>query len=121
MSFRRGVGPVSDTRPVISALRLGTVLVEGPSMLPTLRSGDCLLVRHGAPVRPGDLVVARPWSRPELLVVKRAVRPLEDGWLVEADNEAVRGQGWTGGAADVLATVLVRYWPPRRRQSRVSG
>ena len=89
---------------------LGTVLVDGPSMLPTLRSGDCLLVRYGARVRPGDLVVARPWARPELLVVKRAVEELPGGWRVEADNEAVRGQGWTGGAADVLARVLVRYW-----------
>jgi signal peptidase I len=110
---------------VIRALRLGTVLVDGPSMLPTLRSGDCLLVRHRGRVRAGDLVVARPWARPELLVVKRAVEPVGDGWLVEADNAAVRGLGWTGGAADVLATVLLRYWPPRRPlrpgQSRVSG
>jgi phage repressor protein C with HTH and peptisase S24 domain len=88
------------------------VLVEGPSMLPTLRSGDCLLVRAGAPVRPGDLVVARPWTRPELLVVKRAVEPVAGGWLVASDNPAVAGQGWTGGEADVLATVLLRYWPP---------
>lgn len=90
-------------------LRLGTVLVEGPSMRPTLRPGDCLLVRYGARVRPGDLVVARPWTRPELLVVKRALAAVPRGWLVESDNAAVRGQGWTGGEADVLARVLLRY------------
>ena len=93
---------------------LGTVLVDGPSMEPTLRTGDCLLVRYGARVRPGDLVVARPWTRPELLVVKRAVEPVVGGWLLDSDNAAVRGLGWTGGEADVLARVLLRYWPPRR-------
>ena len=87
-------------------------------MLPTLRGGDCLLVRRGGPVRPGDLVVARPWARPELLVVKRAVEELPGGWLVEADNADVRGHGWTGGAADVLATVVLRYWPPRRLSAK---
>ena len=92
------------------------VLVEGESMLPTLRPGDCLLVRADARVRPGDLVVARPWTRPELLVVKRAVEPVAGGWLVESDNAEVRGRGWTGGEADVLARVVLRYWPlpPRR-------
>ena len=88
------------------------VLVDGPSMLPTLRPGDCLLVRPGAQVRAGDLVVARPWTRPELLVVKRAVAPVAGGWEVASDNPAVLGRGWTGGEADVLARVLLRYWPP---------
>ena len=87
-------------------------------MLPTLRSGDCLLVRPGAPVRAGDVVVARPWTRPELLVVKRAVRPVAGGWLVASDNPEVEGRGWTGGEADVLARVVLRYWPlPPRRLS----
>ncbi len=36
---------------------LQSVLVQGPSMLPTLRPGDCLLVHGGARVRPGDVVV----------------------------------------------------------------
>jgi phage repressor protein C with HTH and peptisase S24 domain len=84
-------------------------------MEPALHTGDCLLVRYGARVRPGDLVVARPWTRPELLVVKRAVSPVAGGWLVDSDNPAVRGRGWTGGEADVLARVLLRYWPPCSR------
>ena len=83
-------------------------------MQPTLRPGDCLLVRYGARVRPGDLVVARPWARPELLVVKRAVAPVAGGWLVESDDPAVRGLGWTGGEVDVVARVLLRYGPARR-------
>ena len=89
-----------------------TVVVQGPSMLPTLRPGDFLVVRPGAPVSPGDLVVARPWTRPELLVVKRAVKTVAGGWLVASDNPQVAGQGWTGGEVDVLARVVLRYWPP---------
>ena len=38
---------------------MSRVLVVGPSMVPTLRHGDALLVRPGASVRPGDLVIAR--------------------------------------------------------------
>lgn len=97
-------------------MRYATVLVAGPSMLPTLREGDCLLVRRGAPIRPGDVVVGRLRARASLLVVKRAVRADEGGWLLAADNPAVEGHGLTGGVADVEARVLLRYWPlPLRR------
>lgn len=93
-------------------MRIGTVLVRGPSMVPALRDGDCLLVRRGAPVRPGDLVVARFRERPELLVVKRAVEPQDGGWLLASDNPFAEGPS---GVADVEARVLLRYWPVRRR------
>ena len=46
-------------------MRWQLVLVQGPSMVPTLRSGDALLVRLGAKVRSGDIVVARFRTRPE--------------------------------------------------------
>ena len=90
------------------------VIVFGPSMLPTLRPGDCLLVRPGARPRAGDLVVASFAARPELLVVKRAVRPQGSGWWVEGDNAAATDDSRTYGAADVVATVVLRYWPPSR-------
>ena len=80
-------------------------------MLPTLRDGDCLLLRPGAPVLAGDIVVARFRERPSLLVVKRAVEPRDGGWLLASDNPAVEGHGLTGGVGDVEATVLLRYWP----------
>jgi nickel-type superoxide dismutase maturation protease len=100
---------------------LQAVLVEGPSMLPTLRPGDCLLVRPGSRPRPGDVVVARFRSRPDLLVVKRAVRPDEGGWWVESDNPAVTDDSRRYGPADVLAGVVLRYWPlPARRASSLS-
>jgi nickel-type superoxide dismutase maturation protease len=94
------------------------VLVEGPSMLPTLRPGDCLLVRGADRVRAGQLVVARFPARPELLVVKRAVRPDGSGWWVEGDNPAVADDSRRYGPAQVLAVVVLRYWPlPPRRLS----
>lgn len=91
------------------------VLVEGPSMLPTLHPGDCLLVRRPRRVRAGALVVARFPARPDLLVVKRAVRPDGDLWWVEGDNPAVTDDSRRYGPAEVVAVVLLRYWPVRRR------
>jgi phage repressor protein C with HTH and peptisase S24 domain len=75
-------------------------------MVPTLYDGDRLLVGYGMRVRPGDLVVATFRERPDLLVVKRAVRPDGGGWLLASDNEFATGPG---GVADVLARVLLRY------------
>jgi nickel-type superoxide dismutase maturation protease len=88
------------------------VLVRGPSMAPTLRNGDALLVRRGARgVRPGDVVVARFRSRPDLLVVKRAVRAQDGGWWVRGDNDLVTDDSRAYGVADVVGRVLLRYWP----------
>ena len=80
-------------------------------MLPALRPGDCLLVRRVGRVRPGDVVVARFPARPDLLVVKRAVRPVDDRWWVEGDNPAVTDDSRRYGPAEVLGRVVLRYWP----------
>jgi len=94
---------------------LGVALVRGPSMVPALRDGDCVVVRRRARVRPGDVVVARYRSRPDLLVVKRAVEASGGGWLLASDNPFVDGPS---GVADVEARVVLRYWPlPVRRVS----
>ena len=94
-------------------MRIGTVLVRGPSMVPVLRDGDFLVVRRGARIRPGDIVVARYRSRPDLLVVKRAVAERDGGWVLTSDNPYVEGPS---GVADVEARALLRYWPlPARR------
>ncbi len=100
-------------------MRIGTVLVRGPSMVPTLRDGDCLLVRRRARVRPGDVVVGRFRERPLLLVVKRAVREVDGGWELTSDNPFAVGPT---GVADVEARVLLRYWPkPSRHLSDSRG
>jgi nickel-type superoxide dismutase maturation protease len=101
--------------PVPTLLQLFAVLVEGPSMAPTLKHGDMLLVRRGGrAIRPGDVVVARFLARPQLLVVKRAVRPYDPGWWIEGDNEFATDDSRTYGAAQVLGRVVLRYWPHPR-------
>lgn len=98
--------------------RLGMAVVRGRSMQPTVYDGQRLLVLHGAPPRPGGLVVVR---LPDgVVAVKRAVRRERDGWWVERDNPAEGVDSWLVGAIpdhDVLARVLLRLWPP----GRVSG
>ncbi|MCC5579532.1 S24 family peptidase [Microtetraspora sp. AC03309] len=92
---------------------LTTVRVVGDSMLPVLRPGDCLLVRRGAPVREGDLVVAR---RPHGLIVKRAFRRTGEGWWLESDNQRAPGRrdSWDFGSvpeSEIVGRVVLRYWP----------
>jgi phage repressor protein C with HTH and peptisase S24 domain len=86
-------------------------------MSPTLRAGDALVVRRGGRVRPGDVVVARFRTRPDLLVVKRTVRAQDNGWWVRGDNEFVTDDSRAYGVADVIGQVVCRYWP---RPSRLS-
>src|SRR5215510_13327766 len=89
-----------------------TALVNGPSMAPTLRHGDALLVRRGGgPVHPGDVVVVRFAGRPGALFVKRAARPEPGGWWVLGDNEFVTDDSRAYGVAEVVGRVLLRWWP----------
>ncbi|WP_431915505.1 S24/S26 family peptidase [Micromonospora wenchangensis] len=109
-----GSGPTLRSRAPLTA-----VGVTGPSMSPTLRHGDALLVRRGGrPVRPGDVVVAVFRSRPDLLVVKRAVRPQDGGWWLHGDNVLVTDDSRAYGVADVLGRVVFRYWPRPGRPGR---
>lgn len=87
--------------------------VSGPSMVPTLRHGDVLIVRYGSPVRAGDIVLARFRTMPARLVVKRAVRRQDDGWWLGSDNVFAGGDSENHGVADVLAKVVVRVRPGR--------
>jgi signal peptidase I len=90
--------------------RVYAVGVSGPSMVPTLLDGDALLAYPVRRVRPGDVVIARFRSRPDLLVVKRAIRPYRDGWWIEGDNPLVTDDSRKYGEAVVLGRVLFRYW-----------
>lgn len=99
-------------------LGLRAFVVEGDSMLPSLLPGDCLLVRIGATVRVGDVVVARH-PRSDLLLVKRAARRVEGGWWLLSDNADVGldDSRAFGGVPDsaVLGRVWFRYYPWRWR------
>lgn len=92
----------------------GLAEVTGPSMVPTLRHGDQLLVRYGARVRPGDVAVMRHPLQQDLLIVKRAVERREGGWWVLGDNPYAEPDSRVFGVVPdelVLARVLWRYRP----------
>jgi phage repressor protein C with HTH and peptisase S24 domain len=94
-------------------------------MVPTLRDGDTVVVRHGAAVERGDVVLATFRSLPDRLVLKRAIRPVDGGWWLASDNVAAGGDSASNGVADVHARViwLVRRGRPRpitRRSGRRS-
>lgn len=86
------------------------VRVSGPSMVPTLRHGDAVIVRHGASIRPGDVVIARFRTMPDRLVIKRAVREVDGGWWLSSDNSSAGGDSDVHGVADVSARVVLRLW-----------
>ena len=95
--------------------------VAGPSMTPTVRSGDRLLVRRSGPgdrVGDGDVVLARFPARPELLVVKRVRRVAPGGHWVEGDNPFVTDDSRAFGPAVVVGRVVARLWP---RPGRLAG
>ena len=95
--------------------------VRGPSMSPTVRDGDRLLVRRVravSAVRPGDVVLARFPARPGLLVVKRVVRAVEGGHWVQGDNPGVTDDSRAFGPAVVVGRVVARLRP---RPGRLPG
>ncbi|MFF8266139.1 nickel-type superoxide dismutase maturation protease [Streptomyces sp. NPDC016562] len=101
--------------------RFEVVEVEGASMVPTLLSGDRLLVRYGAAVRPGHVVVLRHPFQQDLLVVKRAVERRPGGsWWVLGDNPYNETGDSTvyGPVPDelVLATAVLRFRPREEDQ-----
>ncbi|MER6252432.1 nickel-type superoxide dismutase maturation protease [Streptomyces sp. NPDC001584] len=101
--------------------RFGVVDVTGASMVPTLLNGDQLVVRYGAAVRPGDVVVLRHPLQQDLLVVKRAVERRPGGsWWVLGDNPYNEtGDSTVYGAVPpelVLATAVLRFRPREEDQ-----
>jgi signal peptidase I len=95
------------------------VHVSGPSMVPTLYDGDLVLVRYGAPVRAGDVVLGRFRALPDVLVIKRASYPENGGWWVNSDNEFAAGDSRVHGVADIEARVLLRLPNNPNRGRRV--
>ncbi|MDR7301261.1 S26 family signal peptidase [Haloactinomyces albus] len=87
------------------------LLVRGPSMAPTLRDGDVVLVRPRARPEPGSVVLVRWPQRPQQLSVKRAVCREGDGWRVVGDNAAGSTDSRELGPAAVLGEVRWRLWP----------
>lgn len=77
-------------------------------MVPTLYDGDVVVVRNGAQVRRGDVVLARFRSMPDRFVLKRIERPDGNGWWLCSDNDAAGGDSRSHGVADVYGRVVLR-------------
>ncbi|MFB7662947.1 nickel-type superoxide dismutase maturation protease [Kitasatospora sp. NPDC056138] len=95
-------------------LPFGVVDVAGPSMRPTLLAGDQVVVRYGARIRPGAVVLFRHPLRQDLLVVKRAAGRRPGGWWLLSDNPLVLTDSREYGAVPddlVLGRVLLRVRP----------
>ncbi|WP_241562460.1 nickel-type superoxide dismutase maturation protease [Streptomyces hoynatensis] len=102
-------------------MKLGLAEVYNPSMLPTLRPGDHLLLGYGARVRPGDVLVVRHPFQHDLLIVKRAAARREGGWWVLGDNPRVTNDSREFGVVPdglVVARAMLRLRPPRRTPQR---
>ena len=117
------------------------VAVAEHSMVPALLPGDWLLAWRTRRVRPGQVVLAWHPQRPGFLLVKRVAwwekggaqgrtgggnpacgEGAPEGWWLASDNPGA-------GAVDsarfgpvprdlIVARVLLRYWPIRRRPPR---
>ncbi|MEV0601068.1 nickel-type superoxide dismutase maturation protease [Streptomyces sp. NPDC050315] len=103
---------------------IGLAEVYNPSMVPTLRPGDQLVVRYGAVVRPGDVIVLKHPFRQDLLIVKRAVERRAGGWWVQGDNPFVENDSREFGTVPdelVVARAWLRVRPPRGVRRSVAG
>jgi nickel-type superoxide dismutase maturation protease len=106
---------------------LWRVAVAEHSMEPALRPGDWVLAWRGLRgvrdrplrIRPGNIVLAWQPGRPDLLLVKRAVRPQAGGWWLGSDNPdagAVDSRQFGPVAPEQIeGRVLGRYWRARTR------
>ena len=102
------------------------VAVAERSMVPALRPGDWLLAWRTRRVRPGQVVLATHPGRPGFLLVKRVAWWQRGngpggtgGWWLASDNPiagAVDSARFGPVPAElIVARVLFRYWPIRRR------
>jgi nickel-type superoxide dismutase maturation protease len=113
------VGP----KPLQGRWPLRRARVRGPSMSPTLRDGDVVLVLPGGRPRPGAVVLVSWPARSSQLSVKRVVGRSGAGWWVLGDNPDGSTDSRTLGPADVLGTVPLRLWlvPGRLRRIATSS
>jgi inner membrane protease subunit 1 len=112
---------------VLTRMRPFRVVVDGPSMAPTLLPGDVLMATASGTVRPGAVVVVEHPARAGYEMVKRVAATggqsvdgvrlsLSECWVVGDDPEASTDSRTFGPVpiASVAGVVRLRCWPPRR-------
>ena len=90
----------------------------GDSMLPSLQSGDRLLVLRRARPRAGDLVAVADPRVPSRTFVKRVATLAPEGITVLGDNAAASTDSRVLGRlppASVRGRAVYRYFPDSRR------
>jgi nickel-type superoxide dismutase maturation protease len=106
------LGNTHGTRQDEGVLPFTTVRVVGPSMEPAVRNGQWWVVRKGAKLRQGDVVLVQHPKRSDLSVVKRLSHREGDGWWVLGDNPSESDDSREFGVvADelILGRLLWRY------------
>ena len=100
------------------ATPLFRVAVTGPSMEPTVRDGDWLLVRRlSRPPRAGEVVVAADPRAPGRLLVKRVAAVEGAGVTIVGDHPAASTDSRDFGPVPLAAVVgrpVLRYAPLER-------
>lgn len=82
---------------------------DGLSMIPTYAPGERVLIRYGAQVAVGDVVLLRHMDRTE---IKRVKSIDTDGIWVEGDNDLVSTDSRTYGSVPsqaIIAKVIYRF------------
>ncbi len=81
-------------------------LVDGDSMLPTLKSGDAVLIDEKATVSVGDLVLAMHPYRSSVRIIKRVADITPDGrYTLSGDNPNESTDSRAFGAVSVESII----------------
>ncbi len=105
---------------IVFWLRPRRIAVKGPSMEPTLRAGDRLLVIKGRPVKAGSVVALKDPNNPRRVIVKRVTAVRREEVIVRGDNADASVDSRTFGPVPrsaLLGTVVRRYAPAARAGS----
>lgn len=89
------------------------LMVDGDSMLPTLKSGDVVLIDPAANAAIGDIVVADHPYRQNVILIKRVENIDDRGrYILKGDNPGSSTDSRTYGSIsqrDIMGKVICRY------------